>query len=103
MIEASIDHAEEDFEAAQMAGARIDADTILAAVMKARKSDAWVELGDVDRADILAATERVRAARDGSNRQVLQSSVEHLNEITRGLAEHMMNSAVSGALKGTKI
>ncbi|MDE3197694.1 MAG: molecular chaperone DnaK, partial [Acidobacteriota bacterium] len=35
MIEASIDHAEEDFKAAQVAGARVDADTILAAVEKA--------------------------------------------------------------------
>ncbi|HXE62439.1 MAG TPA: Fe-S protein assembly chaperone HscA [Bryobacteraceae bacterium] len=103
MIEASIDHAEADFEAAQMAGARVDADTILAAVAKARGSDAWAELGSGEKAAISSAIERVQAARDASDRQALQSAVEYLNEITRGLAEQMMNSAVSAALKGTKI
>jgi len=103
MIEASIDHAEEDFEAAQMAGARVDADTILVAVAKAQKSEAWTELSGGEKAGIISAIEKVRAARDGSDRQILQTAVEHLNEITRGLAEQMMNSAVSAALKGTKI
>jgi molecular chaperone DnaK len=103
MIEASIDHAEEDFEAAQMASARVDADTILAAVGKAQKSEAWTGLSSAEKSEISASIDKVRSARDGSNRQTLQSAVEHLNEITRGLAEQMMNSAVSAALKGTKI
>jgi molecular chaperone DnaK len=103
MIEASIDHAEEDFEAAQMAGARVDADTILAAAGKAQKSEAWASLSDGERASISSAIGRVQLARNGSDRGALQSAVDHLNEITRGLAEQMMNSAVSAALKGTKV
>ena len=39
MIEASIDHAEEDFQAAQVPLARVDADAILAAIDKAKRSD----------------------------------------------------------------
>ncbi|HVW11158.1 MAG TPA: Fe-S protein assembly chaperone HscA [Bryobacteraceae bacterium] len=103
MIEASIDHAEEDFEAAQMAGARVDADTILTAVTKAQKSDAWGDLSNSERADITAAIGKVHSARKGADRRALQAAVEHLNEITRGLAEQMMNSAVNTALKGTKV
>ncbi len=103
MIEASIDHAEEDFEAAQMAGARVDADTILVAVTKAQRSEAWSDLSNAERAGITEAIDRVRTARDGSDRRELQAAIEHLNEITHGLAEQMMNTAVNAALKGTKV
>ncbi|HVY94069.1 MAG TPA: Fe-S protein assembly chaperone HscA [Bryobacteraceae bacterium] len=103
MIEASIDHAEEDFEAAQMAGARVDADTILGAVTKAQRSEAWSDLSNAERAGITEAIDRVRTARDGSDRRELQAAIEHLNEITHSLAEQMMNTAVNAALKGTKV
>src|SRR5580658_6108192 len=52
MIEASIDHAEEDFRAAQLAGARVEAEAILAATAKAQKNDAWDALPDEDRAAV---------------------------------------------------
>ena len=43
MYQASIDHAEEDLQAAQVAQARVDADAILLAVDKAKRNDAYVE------------------------------------------------------------
>ena len=62
MIEASIDHAEEDFQAAQLAGARVDADAILAAVAKAQKNDAWLALADEERAAIVDGVNRLQTA-----------------------------------------
>ena len=40
MYQASIDHAEDDLQAAQVAQARVDADTILLAIDKAKRNDA---------------------------------------------------------------
>src|SRR5437868_6788694 len=52
MIEASIDHAEEDYNAAQVAGARVDADGILSAVDKAKRDAAWLDLTDQERSKV---------------------------------------------------
>ncbi len=103
MIEASIDHAEEDFQAAQLAGARVDADAILLATAKAQKNEAWLALTDDERQAITDAVNRLKAAYNAEDHNVIRAQIEHLNEVTHALAEQMMNTAVSSALKGTKI
>jgi molecular chaperone DnaK (HSP70) len=103
MIEASIDHAEEDFQAAQLAGARVDADAILAATAKAQKNEAWVMLSAEEREAISDAINRLQLAYHAEDHNVLRAQIEHLNDVTHSLAEQMMNTAVSSALKGTKV
>ena len=103
MIEASIDHAEEDFAAAQLAGARVDADAILLATAKAQKDQAWLALTDDERAAIGDAINRLKLAYNAEDHNVIRAQIERLNEVTHSLAEHMMNTAVSSALKGTKV
>jgi Fe-S protein assembly chaperone HscA len=103
MIEASIDHAEEDFQAAQAALARVDADTILAAIDKAKRSDAWGELTDEERSRITDAIRQLQAVYHADDRHAIREKIEVLNEETHHLAENMMNTAVRSALKGTKI
>ena len=104
MIEASIDHAEEDFEAAQLAGARVEADAILLATAKAQKNAAWMALSDAERQAVTDAMNRLQmASQVGSDHLVIRAQIEELNEVTHGLAELMMNTAVSSALKGTKV
>jgi molecular chaperone DnaK len=104
MIEASIDHAEEDFQAAQLAGARVDADAILMATSKARKNDAWIALTDDERQAVTDAVNRLQLAYQvGDDHTVIRAQIEHLNEVTHSLAEQMMNTAVRSALKGTKV
>ncbi len=103
MIEASIDHAEEDFQAAQLAGARVDADAILAATSKAQRNDAWLALSDEERKAVTDAINRLQLAYHSDDHNVIRSQIEHLNEATHSLAEQMMNTAVSSALKGTKV
>ncbi len=103
MIEASIDHAEEDFAAAQLAGARVDADAILLATEKAQKNDAWKALSEDERSSVMAALEQLRGVYNGNDHELIRAEIEHLNEVTHGLAEQMMNTAVSAALKGTKV
>ena len=103
MIEASIDHAEEDYRAAQVAGARVEADGILAAIEKARRNDAWADLTERERRAIDDAINRLLLAYHSDDHNVIRAQIEALNEATHSLAENMMNSAVRGALKGTKV
>ena len=103
MIEASIDHAEEDYRAAQVAGARVDADGILAAVRKAQRDDAWLYLTDAERSAIDNAVTGLLGAYNSDDHNVIREHIDVLNEVTHSLAENMMNTAVRGALRGTKI
>ena len=48
----SIENAEADFKARQLAEARVEADAILAATEKAKQSDAYMELTEDERAEI---------------------------------------------------
>jgi Fe-S protein assembly chaperone HscA len=103
MIEASIDHAEADFQAAQAALARVDADTILAAVDKAKRSDAWGDLTNEERRRIAEAIRQLQTVYHADDHNVIREKIDALNEETHHLAENMMNTAVRSALKGTKI
>ena len=103
MIEASIDHAEEDYKAAQVAGARVNADGILAAVDKARRDAAWLDLSDAERARITDAINRMQLVYHSDDYDLIRKQIDVLNDVTHSLAENMMNSAVRGALKGTKV
>ena len=103
MIEASIDHAEEDYRAAQVAVARVEADGILAALDKAKRNDAWLDLTDKERRQIDDAVNRLLLAYHSEDHNVIRAEIDALNDATHSLAENMMNVAVRGALRGTKI
>jgi molecular chaperone DnaK len=103
MIEASINHAEEDYRAAQVAGARVDADTILAAIDKAKRHDAYLDLDDAQRRAINDAVNRLQAAYHSDDHNAIREHIDALNEATHNLAENMMNTAVRSALRGTKV
>ena len=103
IIEASIDHAEEDYRAAQVAGERVEADGILAAVEKAKRNDAWRDLTDRERRAIDDAVNRLLVAYHSDDHHVIRAQIDALNEVTHSLAENMMNTAVRGALRGTKV
>jgi molecular chaperone DnaK (HSP70) len=103
MIAESIAKAEEDFAARQVAEARVDADTILAAVEKARQNDAYYEMSDEERGQIDRAVNELLLVYHGGDHLLIRSKVEQLNQATMKLAENMMNTAVREALKGVKI
>ncbi len=103
MIEASIDHAEDDYQAAQVAGARVEADGILAAIDKAKRHEAWIDLTDDERRTITAAINRLQLVYHSDDHSLIRAQIDALNEATHQLAENMMNTAVRSALKGTKV
>ena len=103
MIQESFDRAEEDLRERQMREARVEADTILLATEKAQKNDAWLSLAPQERQTIEKAKQDIQAAYHGSDYRLLNERIDALNRATQSLAENMMNTAVRGALKGTKI
>jgi molecular chaperone DnaK (HSP70) len=102
-ISESIENAEADFKARQLAEARVEADAILAATEKAKQSDAYLDLSEEERAEITKAVNHLLLAYHHNDHLLIRVQIELLNHATLALAENMMNTAVRGALKGTKI
>jgi molecular chaperone DnaK (HSP70) len=103
MILESVEKAEEDFNERQVREQRLEADAVMAAVQKARQHDAYSELTDQERAAIDRAFNELLVVYHHDNHHLIASKVAQLDQATMKLAENMMNSAVRGALKGTKI
>jgi molecular chaperone DnaK (HSP70) len=103
MIQESFEKAEQDFEERQVREARVEADTILGAVEKARGNDAFFELSDQERAAIDKSVNELLLVYHSESHDLILDKIKQLNEATAKLAENMMNTAVRGALKGTKI
>jgi molecular chaperone DnaK (HSP70) len=103
MIKESYDKAEEDMRERQVREARVEADNILNATAKAQKNEAWNVLSDDERAAIESAKRDLLNAYNLSDHHIITAKIEALNKVTTPLAENMMNTAVRGALKGTKI
>ncbi len=103
MILDSIANAEADIRERQVREARVEADRMLAALENAKQNDAWFDLSDEERQAIQAAHNELLLAYHGSDHHLIQAQMEKLDKASLKLAENMMNSAVRGALKGTKI
>ncbi|MBV8820453.1 MAG: Hsp70 family protein, partial [Acidobacteriaceae bacterium] len=103
MIRESFEKAEEDMRERQVREARVEADNIIAATAKAQKSDAYAALSAQERNIIESAIREVQSVYNGNDHHVLNEKIEALNRATQHLAETVMNTAVRGALKGTKI
>ena len=103
MILESFDKAEEDFKERQAREARVEADSILAAVEKARQDAAFEELPAEEKAAIDAGVSELLTIYCMDDHLLIREKIDQLNDVTHHLAENMMNTAVRGALKGTKI
>jgi len=100
MLLESFDYAEEDFRQRQVIEARREAETILAALAKGKRNPAWHELTHGDQREIETLEEALIAVKEGNDYQQIRGAIDALNQGTMRLAELMMDSAVSTALKG---
>jgi molecular chaperone DnaK len=103
MIRESFDRAEEDMRERQVREARVEADNIIAATEKAKANEAWNAMPASERNAIDGAIRDLQNVYHGQDHHEIQAKIEALNEATQTLAENMMNTAVRGALRGTKI
>ncbi len=100
MILDSFDNAEEDFRRRQVIEARNEAATILAALEKGKKSAAWGHLTTDEKKQIAKMEKTLTSVQSKDDYQAIRKAIDSLNQGTTRLAELMMDTAVSSALKG---
>ncbi len=96
----SFDFAEEDFRQRQVIEARREAETILSALAKAKNNQGWQELTANERSRIEVLEDALVTVKDGEDYHAIREGIDELNKATMRLAELMMDTAVSTALKG---
>ena len=100
MILESFDYAEEDFRQRQVIEARNEATTMLTALEKGRKGPAWEQLTSLERNNIAKLEGALNAVTQHDDYRAIRTAIDALNQATMHLAELMMDSAVTSALKG---
>jgi molecular chaperone DnaK/molecular chaperone HscA len=100
MILESFDYAEADLTERQVIEARNEAETILEAVRKGKDHSAWKLLSAEELDAIGIAEAALRGTLAGDDYRAIRAAIGGLDQATRRFAELMMDSAVSGAMKG---
>ena len=100
MILDSFDYAEEDFRRRQVIEARNETQTILAALEKGKQSPAWGKLTTDEKKQIAKLEKALNQVAAEDDYATIRKAIDALNQGTMRLAELMMDSAVSTALKG---
>jgi Fe-S protein assembly chaperone HscA len=100
MILDSFDNAEEDFRQRQLIEARNETQTILAALEKGKTSPAWGQLTSDEKKKIAKMEKALAEVNKEDDYQAIRKAIDALNQGTMRLAELMMDTAVSSALKG---
>jgi molecular chaperone DnaK len=100
MILDSFDSAEEDFRQRQVIEARNEAETILAALEKGKKSPPWGVLTKDEKKKIAKLEKALIDVKSADDYQAIRKAIDDLNQGTMRLAELMMDGVVSTALKG---
>jgi Fe-S protein assembly chaperone HscA len=100
MILDSFDYAEDDFRQRQVIEARTEADTILAALEKARTTPAWGQITSDEKKTIAKLEAALLAVIKEDDYAAIRKAIDTLNQATTRLAELMMDGAVATVLKG---
>src|SRR6202140_2063176 len=100
MLLESFDYAEEDFRQRQVIESRREADTILDALAKAKRNEAWRDLSLEERRNAETLEKRLSEVKESDDYHAIRDGIDALNQATMHLAELMMDTAVSTALKG---
>jgi Fe-S protein assembly chaperone HscA len=108
MLLDSFEHAEADFAARLLIEARNEAESVITATEKSLRAPAYIaiaaeelQLGERERID--AALADLKAVLNGPDRGAIQDKTHTLNDVTRHLAEVMMNRSVHAALSGKNV
>jgi Fe-S protein assembly chaperone HscA len=100
MILDSFDNAEEDFRRRQLIEARNETATIFAALEKGKQSPTWGQLTTSEKKQIARMEKDLARANGEDDYQAIRKAIDALNQGTMRLAELMMDTAVTSALKG---
>ncbi|MFN3300619.1 MAG: Fe-S protein assembly chaperone HscA, partial [Sediminibacterium sp.] len=102
MLMDSITHAKDDMLTRALVEARTEAEQILSVTEKFIAKNALL-LTKEEMITTAAAMQNLQMALTMNDKNLIQTKIEELNEISRPFAERAMDQAVSGALKGKQI
>ena len=102
MLMDSITHAKDDMQTRALVEARTEADQILSVTEKFIAKNATL-LTKEEMIATASAMQNLQMALTMNDKNLIQTKIEELNEISRPFAERAMDQAVSGALKGKQI
>jgi len=103
MILESFEYAEADISARLVIEARNEAETVLNATAKGIADEQYANLSEEEKAEIAAASARLREVMRTNDHEVIRQSIERLSNATLHLAELIMNAAISKALKDKRV
>jgi molecular chaperone HscA len=102
MLMDSITHAKDDMQIRALVEARTEAEQILDVTEKFIGKNQTL-LTQQEILETAAAMQALQLALTMDNKNLIQTKIEELNEVSRPFAERAMDAAVSGALKGKTI
>ncbi|MEO8725842.1 MAG: Fe-S protein assembly chaperone HscA [Acidobacteriaceae bacterium] len=100
MILDSFDYAEDDLTKRQVIEARNEAENLILHLEKAKKSAAWSAISEQERIEVTALESELKSDKELDDYKLIRESIERLDKASRKLAELMMDTAVSSAMKG---
>lgn len=102
MLRDSMEHAQEDMELRLLGEARVEAERAMSAVEAALKADCRL-LDDGEKAAIGNQIDAVIQAVRGTERDLINTEVEKLDEVSRPFAEKRMDKGIREALAGVSV
>src|SRR5258706_4239349 len=99
MILDSFENAEEDFRQRQVIEARVEAENILGALEKGKRSPAWNAITSDERKKIAKTEAALREVKAGNDYRGIRDAIEALNVASARLAELMIDTAVPSPLQ----
>jgi len=102
MLIESFDYAEQDVTNRLLAEAKVEAESVLLYTGKALRDGADL-LGETERKQIEVATDALRNTLGGDDRVPILDATHALNEVTRPLAERLMNRSIQQLVKDRRV
>ncbi len=108
MLIDSFEHAEADFEARLLIEARNEAESVVQATEKSLRRPDFAQLAgrEIPPSEVAAIERALAALKEaigGSDRELIHHRTHELNDVTRHLAEVMMNNSLREALAGKSV
>jgi len=108
MLIDSFEHAEADFEARLLIEARNEAESVVQATGKSLRRPDFAQLAgrEIPPSEVAAIERALAALKEaigGSDRELIHHRTHELNDVTRHLAEVMMNNSLREALAGKSV
>jgi Fe-S protein assembly chaperone HscA len=103
MLLESFEHAEADILARQLLEARTEAESMVAVTLRALGGYGEENTGEDERASIQKAISELEELLEGDDHRLIRDGIDALNEVTRPLAERMMDGVLKEALANKRL